>query len=92
MISTVSILFRQQTEQATQKLAKETHSYLKQLPHLYGDLPSDRVCIIHYNYYFNLVILYWIYYFNSMQIHCSIGSKAKVSQIVHVCDDVISHN
>jgi len=32
----------QQTEQATQKLAKETHSYLKQLPHLFGDLPSDR--------------------------------------------------
>lgn len=32
----------QQTEQATQKLAKETTSYFKQLPHLYGDLPSDR--------------------------------------------------
>jgi len=32
----------QQTEQATQKLAKETHSYLKQLPHLFGDSPSDR--------------------------------------------------
>lgn len=32
----------QQTEQATQRLAKETHSYLKQLPHLFGDLPSDR--------------------------------------------------
>ncbi|XP_078361119.1 syntaxin-7-like isoform X1 [Oculina patagonica] len=32
----------QQTEQATQRLAKETHSFLKQLPHLFGDLPSDR--------------------------------------------------
>ncbi|CAH3176000.1 unnamed protein product [Porites evermanni] len=32
----------QQTEQATQKLAKETTSYFKQLPHLYGESPSDR--------------------------------------------------
>lgn len=32
----------QQTEQATQRLVKETHSYLKQLPHLFGDLPSER--------------------------------------------------
>lgn len=32
----------QQTEQATQKLAKETHSYLKQLPHLFGESQSDR--------------------------------------------------
>lgn len=31
----------QQTEQATQKLAKETVSFLKQLPHLYGELPSE---------------------------------------------------
>lgn len=32
----------QQTEQATQKLAKETHSYLKQLPHLFGESPTER--------------------------------------------------
>ena len=64
----VSFLFRQQTEQATQKLAKETTSYFKQLPHLYGESPSDRVCLIHY-YYFNLVILYWIYCVKLMQIH-----------------------
>lgn len=31
----------QQTEQATQRLAKETHSYLKQLPHLYGESPAE---------------------------------------------------
>ncbi|KAJ7386978.1 Syntaxin-12 [Desmophyllum pertusum] len=36
----------QQTEQATQRLVKETHSFLKQLPHLYGDSPSDRICYI----------------------------------------------
>ncbi|XP_029193707.2 syntaxin-7-like isoform X1 [Acropora millepora] len=28
-------------KQATQKLAKETVSFLKQLPHLYGELPSE---------------------------------------------------
>lgn len=38
--------FRQQTEQATQKLAKETHSYLKQLPHLFGESPTERVRIL----------------------------------------------
>ena len=30
--------------QATQKLAKETVSFLKQLPHLFGELPSEIVC------------------------------------------------
>lgn len=32
----------QHTEQATQKLAKETNSFLKQLPHLLGESPADK--------------------------------------------------
>ena len=75
-------IFRQQTEQATQKLAKETHSYLKQLPHLFGDLPSDRVCktLISNEYLRYRIMCKRIYYTDQELSSCDAWPSSEVKE------------
>lgn len=38
--------YSENTEKETQKLAKETNSYLKQLVHLGGETPTEKVAVL----------------------------------------------